>query len=1226
MADQYVYVQDKDYAWLPALLVEQTKDKARVSVATYDRELDIQGGYDSGRRTETRTVDLKDYPNKALPLQNVIDGRVKQRPDMTELRFLHEAAILFNLKERLSMGEPYTRTGDIVIAVNPFEWLPLYTDKIQQNYSRNLIWNRQLIDHDPRKDLPPHIYETCSLAFRGLSSQEEDQSILVSGESGAGKTETVKIAMGYLANVVQQQEHDATDISQNDLVITRVLDSNPLLEAFGNAKTRRNDNSSRFGKYTQLQFGRGTNNRTHLTLLGSFCEVYLLEKSRVVQHDNAERSFHIFHQLCAADDISKKHLWKHLEGKTAASFAYVGESQTKSIEGRSDADGFKYTIEKLALVGIEGDLMKSFMQAVIAVLLIGNIRFAPDPKDSDHSIIDSSVELDQLAELIGIPSSDLKKTFTTRVVTVRREATVVPLKADAARDSADALAKQIYEKLFLWLVDAINEATRAQEIPEEDQGLIGLLDIFGFESFQANGFEQLCINYANEQLQAKFTKDVFVGVFEEYKSEGINLEEIKYDDNTDVLDLIQNRTGLLAMLNEECIRPNGSDYGFVNKALHINKDSPVLVIPRIVHSQVEFGIKHYAGVVIYDATSFVTKNQDTLPTDLLECVCKSTNVVIAKTMKSGTEMKGESLQRGVPSRKKSNLVAPTVWTKYKEQLRKLMGALDKTQSRYIRCIKPNSFKKPNIMQHSLTLDQLRSSGVVAAVTMARSAFPNRLEHEIILERFYALRPAGERKACDSKAMEKAETEKLLREALQPLEEKGVEAFVMGNTCAYFRAGALEFLEAERLSSLTKPATTIESVVRGFLARRRAFKIRNAAEIERLQLHASKAETIQRAWRCFAAKKRMLQLKREIGLRRKREEEARKQQEAVIKIQSQMRRYLAVKERERRYVKYIRLQAKYLKKKKKIKKLEKCSTLIQAQIRGFVTRKNFQPVFQKATERSVLLDKIARIKKKHAKVTKLRKQEEAVTENGVDSTLGDSAREKWEDFVVTGSEDNEKSTLAKEIEELQQTHRQLQVQTKALEGSSKPMKKHFDAIMAENEELRQDFAQINERSEAMKEENRELLERRIAAEEKTAELKVELSGMSQKFRPVASGTREFQQALLDIFELMEERCKNDKLVETVRRIVLKATRDATMIREAAEAAFVESSPTRQKRILGGSFSNLNFQKTPNSARAARKGTKPVRRNSTGGDMFSHIPPPGLGSPNPPVVRKRYKKVS
>lgn len=322
------------------------------------------------------------------------------------------------------------------------------------------------------------MYETSALAYKGLALLGQHQSILVSGESGAGKTETVKICMNHLASVVQSQSGSG-GVEVDDGVITRVVDSNPLLEAFGNAKTRRNDNSSRFGKYIQLQFKQGSS----CTLAGSICDVYLLEKSRVVRHDDEERTFHIFYQLLTAADDIKGQFWEHLKGKDIQDFAYVGATDTTKIEGKTDADHFDHTLKSLAIVNIVGEELNTFIQGICVVLQLGNIIFGESPKDSDHAVITSSSELSFLSEIMGIDQKSIEYALLHRKVRVRNEETVVHLKEEAAKEATDALAKQIYDRLFAWLVARINVATTAGE---DDFGIIGLLDIFGFESFPVN--------------------------------------------------------------------------------------------------------------------------------------------------------------------------------------------------------------------------------------------------------------------------------------------------------------------------------------------------------------------------------------------------------------------------------------------------------------------------------------------------------------------------------------------------------------------------------------------------------------------------------------------------------------------------------------------------------------------------------------------------------------------
>jgi len=517
---------------------------------------------------------------------------------MADLHYLHEAAILYNLKQRHGQNLPYTRVGDIVVAVNPFEWIDgLYSSEKQALYAKHLIWDARDYEIDKEKviglheddvsdlgnvsdnaendnsggaaivpvtpsgktiqfrnkvadtqgnnvppekhepmshgslysklGLEPHVYESASLAYRGLASDRENQTILVSGESGAGKTETVKIVMSNLATVEKTRPfyhprgksifgHSGGE--QLNGVVKQVLESNPVFEAFGCAKTVRNDNSSRFGRFTQLQYeveGRReaeANSRKSLPnclLQGSFCATYLLEKSRVVGHSHGERTYHIFYQLLSAPEREKALIWDGLAGTTCDSFAYIGDTTTNAIEGKSDGENWHITVQALKSFGFHGDSFRQLLQALCVVLQLGNLTFSAAPSEEEGSSISSPVELTKLSKLMGIPEQDIIKAMTMRVNTIRGEEVVVRPNPKDTKDGCDALAKAIYACIFDKLVEQINEHTSVGSPTAGSIGTISLLDIFGFEKFDTNRFEQLCINFSNERLQHRYVLDNF---------------------------------------------------------------------------------------------------------------------------------------------------------------------------------------------------------------------------------------------------------------------------------------------------------------------------------------------------------------------------------------------------------------------------------------------------------------------------------------------------------------------------------------------------------------------------------------------------------------------------------------------------------------------------------------------------------------------------------------------
>eukprot|EP00531_Pseudo-nitzschia_arenysensis_P017086 CAMPEP_0116125836 /NCGR_PEP_ID=MMETSP0329-20121206/6017_1 /TAXON_ID=697910 /ORGANISM="Pseudo-nitzschia arenysensis, Strain B593" /LENGTH=1183 /DNA_ID=CAMNT_0003619891 /DNA_START=45 /DNA_END=3596 /DNA_ORIENTATION=+ len=1170
----FVFLKDPEYAWIPAKLIRSSGNVADVEIPEYsDEQSTICDGGRTAKKMIDAEVDLSDYNQGVLPMQNVDEnGRMKVYPDMVELPFLHEAAILYNLKKRHLENNPYTRTGDIIIAVNPFQWFTsIYTEKVRAHYSNKLVWE----DHegDPRKLVEPHVYEISSLSYKGLAFGGQDQSILVSGESGAGKTETVKIAMNHIASVQRGLTSGSND-SFSDPIVNRVLESGPLLEAFGNAKTRRNDNSSRFGKYTQLQFDQGDKAMNQYAgkgslsckLAGSKCEVYLLEKNRITYHDSAERTYHIFYQLLAAPDSTKAGFWPGLKGSTNESFRYIGAACTDTIEGMKDKDHWNKTVEVLKSIGVSGDKMHNLFEAICIVLQLGNLSFMKDPKDDDRSAVRDKSEFGALAKLMGVTENDLIDCLTERTMKTRTDSYKVPLNADAAQEAADSFAKEIYSKSFLWLVRCINDATCAEKNykggAQSGFGIIGLLDIFGFESFVRNRFEQLCINYCNEKLQQKFTVDIFRSVQEEYEYEGIPLDEIKYDDNTDVLDLIEGKAGLLNMLNEECVRPKGSDEAFVQKALAANKKSPCLIQSRM--NRKEFGIHHYAGKVMYDSDGFVFSNQDTLPTDLLDCALKCKNDIVANHLANEKcsnlaekEVVTSSSRRGAPKRNKSNLVAPTAWTKYKGQLVKLMAMLAQTNSRYIRCIKPNSQKVPSIMQHVSTIEQLRCAGVVAAVTLSRSAFPNRIENKTVKFKFASMWDRSKFPSKGKKDMEpgeklKCDCDALLTCALKDFETmedgKLKKIFVVGKTRSYFRMGALEYLEANRTREMGSQVVSIQRYIRGWFIR----KDHKQADTKRRKAVARIQKWYAQVNKQIAAAERA---KKAAAERKKRDEREKKAREkAELKAQKALEARLA-REKAEREARIAREKAEEearerqerekaeKRKNKELEAIEKFEKGKQKKIKKY--KKDIKSKEKELDDNDRMwASEIASLEEECEKIERER-----------DAILERIAEEEAKIAAIPQLSDKD----MKKLKDSSEITAYLRKENKKMRASTTQYRKDYDTMQENNKRLLEanayagaSFEAMNEQSKKTNSNNSKLMQNLSKYKKQNQKLKEDLRMRSGFYDAEAQIRVNYQKSMAEIMEMIQDQCDDAQLTEDILVLALECESEAKSELAAAEA--------------------------------------------------------------------------
>ncbi len=599
---------------------------------------------------------------RTLPLHNLNIGR-NGVEDMCDLGFLHEASILNNLQRRFENNLPYTRSGEILIAVNPYNWLGLYSQSSMETYSQKL-----------RHELPPHVFATSAEAYRGLRDRQRNQSILVSGESGAGKTETVKIMLNMLAHVATPVAKGTSAERSNATIVQKIISANPLLESFGNAKTVRNDNSSRFGKFTELQFERSSS----APLVGSKCTTYLLEKSRVVvQNDTNERNYHVFYQLLAhrakvapAADIAQGIRWQPKDFR----YMNLGDLKTSRIEGKTDIEHYNATIEALTLLGVRQELRRKMEDVLLGILHFGEYEFEENSQDALRVRQKGEIDMDQqrVTELFGLHDdiNAFHTQITTRSIDAEGKSISVPLSAEQAYTGRDALAKEIYARLFQWLVLVINFTTSSStnpvvplahpEQPQEEEedlssgfgrapvtireaadkfGTIALLDIFGFESFKVNRFEQLCINFANEKLQQKFCLDCFRTVQQEYRDEGLAWEAIPFIDNCETLFMIEgggsSQSSIISILNEECLLgARGNDEAFLAKVKSAYGGSRGQSVANKafsanLKSADSFAIHHYAGKVEYTVTQFVEKNRDTCPPEVHAVLARGRNPLLA---------------------------------------------------------------------------------------------------------------------------------------------------------------------------------------------------------------------------------------------------------------------------------------------------------------------------------------------------------------------------------------------------------------------------------------------------------------------------------------------------------------------------------------------------------------------------------------------------------------------
>uniref|UniRef100_A0A8C0IFW8 Myosin heavy chain 10 n=1 Tax=Bubo bubo TaxID=30461 RepID=A0A8C0IFW8_BUBBB len=832
-------------------------------------------------------VELAENGKKALvnkdDIQKMNPPKFSKVEDMAELTCLNEASVLHNLKDRYYSGLIYTYSGLFCVVINPYKNLPIYSENIIEMYRGK-----------KRHEMPPHIYAISESAYRCML--QVGSSL---GESGAGKTENTKKVIQYLAHVASSHKGRKDHNIPGELE-RQLLQANPILESFGNAKTVKNDNSSRFGKFIRINFD------VTGYIVGANIETYLLEKSRAVRQAKDERTFHIFYQLLAG---AGEHLKSDLLLEGFNNYRFLSNGYIP-IPGQQDKDNFQETMEAMHIMGFSHDEILSMLKVVSSVLQFGNISFKKE-RNTDQASMPENTVAQKLCHLLGMNVMEFTRAILTPRIKVGRDYVQKAQTKEQADFAVEALAKATYERLFRWLVHRINKAL--DRTKRQGASFIGILDIAGFEIFELNSFEQLCINYTNEKLQQLFNHTMFILEQEEYQREGIEWNFIDFGlDLQPCIDLIErpaNPPGVLALLDEECWFPKATDKTFVEKLVQEQGTHSKFQKPRQLKDKADFCIIHYAGKVDYKADEWLMKNMDPLNDNVATLLHQSSDKFVAELWKDEIQ----NIQRACFYDNITGLHDPpvdrivgldqvtgitetafgsayktkkgmfrTVGQLYKESLTKLMATLRNTNPNFVRCIIPNHEKRAGKLDPHLVLDQLRCNGVLEGIRICRQGFPNRIVFQEFRQRYEILTPNAIPKGfMDGKQA----CERMIR-AL----ELDPNLYRIGQSKIFFRAGVLAHLEEERDLKITDIIIFFQAVCRGYLARKAfAKKQQQLSALKILQRNCAAYLKLRhwQWWRVFTKVKPLLQVTRQEEELQAKDEELMKVKEKQTKVEAEL---------------------------------------------------------------------------------------------------------------------------------------------------------------------------------------------------------------------------------------------------------------------------------------------------------------------------------------------------
>lgn len=861
------WIPDEKLGWLPVKVKSLSKEGEK-------HKIELESEDDPERVITITTDDLSDS-NPQVPLMR---NHAENVEDLTTLSHLNEPSVLNVIKLRYSQFNIYTYSGIVLIAVNPFQ----RNDELYSSYRIRRYANTR------RGDEEPHLFAIAEEAYRCMINRKENQSIVVSGESGAGKTVSAKYIMRYFASVdSDENQHDMSETEK------QILATNPIMESFGNAKTTRNDNSSRFGKYLEILFDDNT------VIRGAKIRTYLLERSRLVFQPKTERNYHIFYQMIQGlDEETKKsiHL-THVED-----YYYLNQGGVPIIEGIDDRKEFEDTRNALSLIGIDSEKQLQIFKILSGLLHLGNIEI---PKTRNNASLSSDEpNLVKACELLGLDPVLFAKWTVKKQIKTRFETINTDLKYNEAINARDAIAKYIYHNLFDWLVEYVNSDLCPPEIEESISTFIGVLDIYGFEHFEKNSFEQFCINYANEKLQQEFTQHVFKLEQQLYVDEEIEWSFIEFSDNQPCIDVIEKRLGVLDLLNEESGLPSGSDQQWADK-LYQNLAKPptdkVFKKPRFGNNK--FIISHYALDVPYDTEGFVEKNRDTVSDGQKDTLKATTNEFLNEVLtRSEKSVNNEEGKVAPPKPGRKAPAKETLGSKFKGSLIELMKTINSSNVHYIRCIKPNEQKLAWEFDPNMVLSQLRACGVLETIKISCAGFPSKMTYPEFADSFNVLFDSNDR----SRILKGEVDEEFLKSLTRSFMEEHIKddhSFQIGKTKVFFKAGILGNIEKMKSDKNKKSAIIIQKYLRAYPPRK-LFKETREATIN-----------LQSAIRGFIVRK---------NIQREKEEGA------SILLQSLTRGFIM---------------------RKRFAEAVKSCVRLQSQIRGFTIRKN---VFKNHQNKAAIL--------------------------------------------------------------------------------------------------------------------------------------------------------------------------------------------------------------------------------------------------------------------------------